>query len=396
MLLFLRSCLSRLNMHSQETISKVTTVNNDTRSNGTCSDINSINDDDWMDQCDHGPIFYIAYLLLKHLLLAILFLMIIFTLVRLPLIDDHLRHVILSDSLTSSTTSSPIDHSPPLQDDKEKENTSQNNHHQVQVNRFSPPPSATNVPLEGEEERLFQRIKVIVFLARLVVILVILVGIIGVIREDVTCLLIFVLMSTFRLITTLYVPYFHNGFISYAILFLITLMTFIFALLLMKKKKQLTSSTMNLDKSFPQEVIIESDNKSQFACQREYNCSSMRQLFNDMKMHHSLDRGDIKCKSNIVRQSDTDGITCIINDEILHHDKISSPIVNVNLHVVPDSPFSTLSTCSSTSFSTTSSSSNAITGRKSCIPSRIAAAMSQSLAHHSSTKDESAAKNVYK
>lgn len=381
-------------MHSQQTVTKVATSPSQPSNSSSCSETSSnIHNDDDFDDFNHGPVFSITYLLLKHLLLSILLLMAIFTLVRLPLIDDHLRHVMIHDSTGGSSTPSSIELWTPPTSGNDKAVSGTRNHHLTNNRPHTSSSSNTNSNsnsnsnsstfLDPEEERLYQRIKVIVILARIIVILVIFFGILGVIRENVNLVLVFVVFTSFRLITTLYVPYFHHGLTSSAVVFMITVMSLVFALMLMMRKRSLSASTMSLDKSYPPEVVI-GDTKEPvpFTCSPDsYDGKAMRDLFDGIKKQHST-----ASRSSVV--SINQGKHSILAPR---NDRMSLPILSFGLHGVPNSPFSTLSTCSTASSTASSSSSSA---PKSCIPSRIAAAMSHSLSHHSPNTTTTSGNNV--
>ena len=75
-------------------------------------------------------------------------------------------------------------------------------------------------------------------MARIVVILVIFFGILGIIKENVNLLLVFVVFMTLRLMSNLYIPYFHNGITSCAALLSITMLSVVFTICLIHHKRQ--------------------------------------------------------------------------------------------------------------------------------------------------------------
>lgn len=180
--------------------------------------------------------FSISFILLKHLLLSILLLMVIWSLCKLPMTDDHLRnhyHRILRHEETAVSSS--------------VQGTGNSS--------VSLPPSPTSrFSAEQDEEIMFQKLKVIVVMARIIVILVIFFGILGIIKENVNLLLVFVVFMSFRLVATLYVPYFHNGMTSNAALFSITLMSVTFSIMLIHHKRQ--EYKKKKDISLPQQTHL--------------------------------------------------------------------------------------------------------------------------------------------
>ena len=176
--------------------------------------------------------FSILYVLLKHFLLSILFLMAIWSLVKLPMTDEHLRRVI------------------------QREEDFYNFINNINISGSSPPGPSKDHRLDGhrfsgddEEELVYQKLKVIVVMARIIVILVIFFGILGIIKENVNLLLVFVVFMSFRLLTTVYVPYFHSGLTANAALLAITLLSVIFSICLIHHKRQVacvSASTLSL------------------------------------------------------------------------------------------------------------------------------------------------------
>lgn len=183
--------------------------------------------------------FSILYILLKHFLLSILFLMAIWSLVKLPMTDEHLRRVIQREDdllILSSRVNQTTEHNIPLS----PTSLPGSQQHRPPVSRF---------PGDEEEELVYQKLKVIVVMARIIVILVIFFGILGIIKENVNLLLVFVVFMAFRLLTTVYVPYFSSGLISNAALLAITILSVIFSICLIHYKKQvacLSASTLSL------------------------------------------------------------------------------------------------------------------------------------------------------
>jgi hypothetical protein len=86
-------------------------------------------------------------------------------------------------------------------------------------------------------------------MARIIVILFIFFGILGVIKEKVNLVLVFTVFMSFRLLSTVYVPYFHSGLASNAALLTITLLSVIFTICLFHHKRQVacvSASTLSL------------------------------------------------------------------------------------------------------------------------------------------------------
>lgn len=180
--------------------------------------------------------FSISFILLKHLLLSILLLMVIWSLCKLPMTDDHLRnhyHRILRHEETAISALRTGNSSVSL-----------------------PPSPTSRFSTEQDEEIMFQKLKVIVVMARIIVILVIFFGILGIIKENVNLLLVFVVFMSFRLVATLYVPYFHNGMTSNAALFSITLMSVTFSIMLIHHKRQEYKKKKDISNSLPQQTHL--------------------------------------------------------------------------------------------------------------------------------------------
>lgn len=170
---------------------------------------------------ERNSCFAISYLLLKHSLLSVMFLMAIFTLVRLTMIDSHVKHVIEAES--NQVTNRVKSDASNLATLAKVNSTIASTADQL----------VSNVTHEGNDLKSeFTRVKLTVFLARISAILAIVFGIMGIFTESVTLLLLFILHTSFRLITTLYVPAFHHGIISMVTLLIIDILSFSYVILL--------------------------------------------------------------------------------------------------------------------------------------------------------------------
>lgn len=168
---------------------------------------------------ERNSCFAISYLLLKHFLLSVMFLMAIFTMVRLTMTDSHVKHVIQSDPSDISQVSS----------DTSNVRLSINSNVTSTADQLVG--NSTNSDSNDYKGEFF-RVKSTVIMARISAILAIVFGILGIFTESVTLLLFFVLHTSFRLVTTLYIPAFHYGLVSMIILLIINVLSFTYVTLL--------------------------------------------------------------------------------------------------------------------------------------------------------------------
>lgn len=178
--------------------------------------------------------FAVSYLLLKHLLLSVFFLMAVFTMVRLTLTDSHVARVTRSDSgVTDSLSVS--------------SNTITVN---VTISANKTPASEkviTNATNESNQD--VKRAKLTIFMARFSGIIAICFGILGIITESVTLVLLFVLYTSLRLVTTFFIAAFRQPLVSMLFLFIINILSFTFVTLMIIRSWQmcLKPSRMRMD-----------------------------------------------------------------------------------------------------------------------------------------------------
>lgn len=168
--------------------------------------------------------FAVSYLLLKHLLLSVIFLMAVFTMVRLTLTDSQVQRVTRSDSSASDSLS-----------------VSSNT---VTVNvtiRQNNTPAYERVISNGTDQvnQDLRDARFTLFMARFSSIIAICFGILGIITESVTLVLLFVLYTSLRLVTTFFIAAFRQPFVSMLVLFIINILSFTFVTLMIIRSWQM-------------------------------------------------------------------------------------------------------------------------------------------------------------
>lgn len=187
--------------------------------------------------------FAISYLLLKHLLLSVMFLMAVFTMVRLTLTDSqHVKRVTRNDS-TASDSLFVSSNTVTVNVTIGERNTSVNTGN-ITVNNstINDTPVAR---LKGNESD----VKFTIFMARFSGIIAICFGILGIITESVTLVLLFVLYTSLRLVTTFFIAAFRQTLVSMFVLFTINLLSFAFVTLMIIRSWQmcLKSNRVRID-----------------------------------------------------------------------------------------------------------------------------------------------------